>query len=102
MKEKSKETSPIKLEGLWKDGDASYHFHIPIEYEVVEKGSDSPTSKYSTAFVKIKPIRLLVRKRTTTGSMTLGFTTALNTGTATLGFTGGATITYTDLVEEEF
>jgi hypothetical protein len=52
--------------------------------------------------VKIKPIRLLVRKRATTGSMTLGFTTALNTGTAPLGFTGGATITYTDLVEEEF
>ena len=52
--------------------------------------------------VTIKPLRLLVRKRTTTGSMTLGFTTALNTGTAQLGFTGGATITYTDLVEEQF
>ena len=52
--------------------------------------------------IKIKPLRLLVRKRTTAGSMTLGFTTALNTGTAPLGFTGGATITYTDLVEEEF
>jgi len=52
--------------------------------------------------VKIKPLRLLVRKRTTTGSMTLGFTTALNTGTAELGFTGGASIVYTDLVEEEF
>ena len=52
--------------------------------------------------IKIKPLRLLVRKRTTTGSMTLGFTTALNTGTAPLGFTGGASIVYTDLVEEEF
>jgi hypothetical protein len=64
MKEKSKETSPIKLKGLWKDGDASYHFHIPIEYEVVEKGSDSPTSKYSTAFVKIKPISIYQHKQT--------------------------------------
>ena len=52
--------------------------------------------------IKIKPLRLLVRKRTTSGSMTLGFTTALNTGTAQLGFTGGASIGYTDLVEEEF
>jgi len=52
--------------------------------------------------IKIKPLRLLVRKRTTTGSMTLGFTTALNTGTAQLGFTGGASIVYADLVEEEF
>ena len=52
--------------------------------------------------VKIKPLRLLVRKRTTTGGATLGFTTALNTGNSPLGFTSGASITYTDLLEEEF
>jgi hypothetical protein len=52
--------------------------------------------------VKIKPLKLLVRKRTTTGGATLGFTTALNTGNSPLGFTSGSSITYTDLLEEEF
>ena len=52
--------------------------------------------------VKIKPIRLFIRKRTTSGGATLGFTTALNTGNSPLGFTSGASITYTDLLEEEF
>ena len=52
--------------------------------------------------IKIKPLRLLVRKRTTSGAMTLGFSTPLNTGTAQLGFTGGATVVYTTIKEEEF
>ena len=80
---------------------------LTVDVDTAQTLQNTKNNEQSTALgfletVKIKPIRLLVRKRTTTGSMTLGFTTALNTGTATLGFTGGATITYTDLVEEEF
>jgi len=80
---------------------------LTVDVDTAQTLQNTRNNEQSTALgfletVKIKPIRLLVRKRTTTGSMTLGFTTALNTGTAPLGFTGGATITYTDLVEEEF
>ena len=80
---------------------------LTVDVDTAQTLQNTKNNEQSTALgfletVKIKPIRLLVRKRTTTGSMTLGFTTALNTGTAPLGFTGGATITYTDLVEEEF
>ena len=80
---------------------------LTVDIDTTQTLQNTKNNEQSTALgfletVKIKPIRLLVRKRTTTGSMTLGFTTALNTGTAQLGFTGGATITYTDLVEEEF
>ena len=50
---------------------------------------------------KIKEIRLKIRKRATgSGSFTLGFSTALNTGSTAMGFVGGASITYTDLVDE--
>ena len=47
-----------------------------------------------------KELKLLVRKREASGGMTLGFGTALGF-TAELGFSGGATITITDLVEED-
>ena len=51
--------------------------------------------------LKIKEIRLKIRKRATgSGSFTLGFSTALNTGSTAMGFVGGASITYTDLVDE--
>jgi hypothetical protein len=51
---------------------------------------------------KIKEIRIKARKRATgSGSFTLGFSTALNIGSTAMGFTSGATITYTDLFEEE-
>ena len=50
--------------------------------------------------IKIKEIRYLVRKRTTTGTpLTLGFGTPLNTNTYELGFEGGTTIVLTDLTE---
>ena len=80
---------------------------LTVDVDTAQTLQNTKNNEQSTVLgfletVKIKPIRLLVRKRATTGSMTLGFTTALNTGTAPLGFTGGATITYTDLVEEEF
>ncbi len=80
---------------------------LTVDVDTAQTLQNTKNNEQSTALgfletVKIKPIRLLVRKRATTGSITLGFTTALNTGTAPLGFTGGATITYTDLVEEEF
>ena len=51
---------------------------------------------------KIKEIRIKARKRTTgSGSFTLGFSTALNIGSTAMGFSSGASITYTDLFEEE-
>ena len=80
---------------------------LTVDIDTAQTLQNTKNNEQSTALgfletVKIKPIRLLVRKRATSGSMTLGCTTALNTGTAPLGFTGGATITYTDLVEEEF
>ena len=51
--------------------------------------------------VNIKELRLLVRKRTTTGNpLTLGFGTPLNTSTYELGFEGGQTIVITNLQEK--
>lgn len=47
-----------------------------------------------------KELKLLVRKREASGGMTFGFGTTLGF-TAELGFSGGATITITDLVEED-
>tara|TARA_R110000782_G_scaffold103286_1_gene190725 strand:- start:425 stop:1651 length:1227 start_codon:yes stop_codon:yes gene_type:complete len=79
---------------------------IDVDTAQTQQNSDNNESNViSLGFletVKIKPIRLLVRKRTTTGNMTLGFSTPLNTGTAQLGFTGGATVVYTTIKEEEF
>ena len=51
--------------------------------------------------VNIKPLRLLIRKRSSTGIFKLGFDTTLNTGTTKLGFEDGASITITDLIDEE-
>ena len=51
--------------------------------------------------IKIKPLRLLVRKRGSTGIFKLGFATTLNTGTTKLGFEDGASVTITDLIDEE-
>lgn len=51
--------------------------------------------------INIKELRLLVRKRTTTGNpLTLGFGTPLNTSTYELGFEGGQTIVITNLQEK--
>lgn len=78
---------------------------IDINTAQTQQNAKSNESNIGLGFldsIKIKPMRLLVRKRTTTGGVTLGFTTALNTGSTPLGFTSGASITYTDLVEEEF
>ena len=51
--------------------------------------------------IKIKEIRTLIRKRSTTGNpLTLGFGTNLNTSSVELGFEGGQTITITNLREE--
>ena len=52
--------------------------------------------------ITIKEIRIKARIRGSSGSgFTLGFGTTLNTSTTALGFTGGTTITYTDLLEED-
>ena len=50
--------------------------------------------------IKPKEIRLLVRKRATTGEFKIGFGTALNTATKALGFHSG-TITTTILIDED-
>jgi len=50
--------------------------------------------------IKPKEIRLLVRKRATTGVFRLGFSNTLNNGSKTLGF-GGGTVTTTTLIDED-
>ena len=51
--------------------------------------------------IKIKEIRVLVRKRSTTGNpLKLGFGTQLNTGSVQLGFAGGQSIVITNLRED--
>jgi hypothetical protein len=52
--------------------------------------------------MKIKPIRLIVKERASSGGSTLGFGTTLNTNTRPLGFSGGSGVTHTTLVEEDF
>jgi len=51
--------------------------------------------------MKVKEIRIKIRKRLATGGATLGFGSVLNTSTTPMGFTGGESVVYTDLVEEE-
>ena len=50
--------------------------------------------------VKLKELRLLVRKRTTTGAYRIGFDATLGTTTNTIGFNGG-TVTTTTLIDED-
>ena len=51
--------------------------------------------------IKIKPLKLLIKKTTTTATGTfIGFTTPINIGTATMGFTGSASTTVT-LLEKD-
>ena len=50
---------------------------------------------------KVKEIRIKARKRVSSGGFTIGFGTTLNIGTTPMGFTGGSTITYIDIFEEE-
>jgi len=60
----------------------------------------SKSSDFYESF-KIKEIRLKIRKRTSSGSgATLGFGSAMGL-TTKMGFSGGSTITYVDLIEEE-
>jgi hypothetical protein len=66
--------------------------------------SDSFDEKASTynflEEVKLKELRLLVRKRTTTGAYRIGFDGTLGTTTNTIGFNGG-TVTTTTLIDED-
>jgi len=48
---------------------------------------------------KVKPIKLIITKTSSSGSFTLGFGQTLNIGTATLGFTGGTSSSTTTLKE---
>ena len=74
---------------------------IEEENNLEENKNDIPPLQFIED-IKIKPLRLLLRKRAITGNILLGFSTPLNTGTAPLGIMGGASITYTTLSEEEF
>jgi len=67
----------------------------PKEFKEPSKSNDFFES------VKIKGIRIKARTRSSSGTFTLGFSTPLNITTAPLGFTGGATITYTTILEED-
>ena len=66
-----------------------------------QKFSEPSTSFDFLDDLGIKPLRLHIRSRTSSGGATLGFGTTLNTSTAELGFEGGAAITLTTLVDEE-
>ena len=74
---------------------------IEEENNLEENNNDIPPLQFIED-IKIKPMRLLLRKRAVTGNILLGFSTPLNTGTTPLGIMGGASITYTTLSEEEF
>lgn len=66
-----------------------------------EKFSENISGIETLETIKIKEIRALIRKRSTTGSpLTLGFGTTLNTSTYQLGFEGGQTIVITNLQEK--
>lgn len=102
-------TGLMELElGKYRTGMEDRFSELSIDVDTTQTQQNNTSNESNTISlgflesIKIKPMRLLVRKRTTTGGVTLGFTTALNTGSTPLGFTSGASITYTDLVEEEF
>lgn len=63
--------------------------------------SDSLLSYNILDDIKIKPLRLLVRRRGSTGIFKLGFDTTLNTAASKLGFEGAASIDITNLIDEE-
>tara|TARA_R110001632_G_scaffold4863_1_gene19973 strand:+ start:11932 stop:18951 length:7020 start_codon:yes stop_codon:yes gene_type:complete len=66
-----------------------------------EKFSENQVAIELLDTINVKEIRVLVRKRSTTGSpLTLGFGTNLNTSTVQLGFEGGQTIVITNLQEK--
>jgi|TARA_R100000479_G_scaffold169763_1_gene111752 hypothetical protein len=62
------------------------------------------SSVYNTFLekIKIKPIRLTIRERSSSGGAVLGFGTHLNTNTRPLGHEEGQGVTHTILLEEEY
>ena len=52
--------------------------------------------------VKIKPIRFIIRERSSSGGAVLGFGTHLNTNTRPLGHEEGQGVTHAILLEEEY
>ena len=65
-----------------------------------DKFDEKSTSFDFLETIKLKELRLLVRKRSTTGNFPLGFSETLNTSTHELGFEGG-TVTITNLIDED-
>ena len=63
---------------------------------------ESNTGRTMFDKIKIKPIRLVVRERGSSGGAPLGFGTPLNTSTRPLGHEEGMGVTYTTLLEEEY
>jgi len=41
--------------GLWKHGEASYAYHIPLQYVIVEKGQHG-SFKHPYSWIKIRPL----------------------------------------------
>lgn len=63
---------------------------------------ESNTGRIMFDKIKIKPIRLVIRERGSSGGAPLGFGTPLNTSTRPLGHEEGMGVTYTTLLEEEY
>ena len=63
---------------------------------------ESNTGFVGNTKVKIKPIRFIIRERSSSGGAVLGFGTHLNTNTRPLGHEEGQGVTHRILLEEEF
>mgnify|MGYP001163533915 FL=1 len=72
----------------WKKGFASYHFHMPMEYEILETGQESGYEEYNHNHVRIRPL-------TITPSIS-------KTKTRTVFFRSGKHYTIQDISEYDF
>ena len=64
--------------------------------------ADSFVGQVELTKAKIKPIRLVIRERGSSGGAPLGFGTPLNTSTRPLGHEEGMGVTHTTLLEEDY
>ena len=67
-----------------------------------KKFDESSTGFIGNTSVKIKPIKFIIRERSSSGGAVLGFGTHLNTNTRPLGHEEGQGVTHTILSEGEF
>jgi len=81
-----------------------------ISIDINQIKTNTRKKSYSDAFVglvntdtfKIKPIRLVIRERKSSGGAVIGFGTPLNTSTRPLGHEDGSGVTHTTLLEEDY